>query len=431
MLHDCVIQRSKKAAQARIMPVPPEECGFARSTRTLSECNYAYHKPPMTEGKAIAQGYDSGQIKALPTYWGGTLASTEEQERDSVAEGQYAPADTLNTAARPIELIEHYIRMDYEGKGELKLFKVTTGGASGEILRKEFDDDDKGERPSSRAMDGDKKSVKEDIEEFDMMPFAAMTPVIITHRFFGRSIADLVMDIQRIKTALLRGALDNTYFRNNPRVEVAENLAGPNTLDDLLVARPNGIVRVKAPGGINWQEVPDVTSTTLPVIEYMDATREWRTGVTRQGQGIDADALQNQTATAVNQVYTMAQARVKLIARIFAETGIKDLFILLHGLIRKHGQEAQTVRLRNQWVEVDPRDWKTRNDLTVHVGIGDGGQQEQMAAANAVGAAQEKMLMGGMSDVVSKKNVYGAAKLLCRALKLKNVDTYFTDPASP
>ncbi|KRQ94969.1 hypothetical protein CQ12_38220, partial [Bradyrhizobium jicamae] len=67
------------------------------------------------------------------------------------------------------------------------------------------------------------------------------------HRFFGRSVADLIMDIQRIKTALIRGALDNLYLHNNPRVEVAEANAGQNTLDDLLVSRPGGVVRTKTP----------------------------------------------------------------------------------------------------------------------------------------------------------------------------------------
>jgi hypothetical protein len=205
----------------------------------------------------------------------------------------------MNQAARRIEVTEHYIRMDYEGDGKACLYKVTTGGSQGDILKK----------------DG-----KPDIEPVDVMPFAAMTPVIVTHRFFGRSIADLVMDIQRIKTALLRAMLDNAYLANNPRVEVAEQFAGPDTLDDLLVSRPGGIVRTKQPGGLTWQVVPSIAAQTFPVLEYMDAARELRTGVTRQGQGIDADALQNQSATAVNTVFTAAQARIKLIARIFAET---------------------------------------------------------------------------------------------------------------
>lgn len=417
MLHDCVVQRSKTKAQARVAPVPPEEWGIERNTRSLAECNYCFHRPPMTEGKAIAQGYDEKQVKALPTYWAPSTG-TEAIDRDTVNEHQYGQ-EGANTAIRPIDLIENYVRMDYEGDGKLRLYKVTTGGSQGEILRKAITDDVTG-----------KTTKREDIEEFDMMPFAAMTPVIITHRFFGRSIADLVMDIQRIKTALMRGMLDNTYLANNPRVEVAEDCAGPDTLDDLLVARPGGMVRVKKSGGINWQEVPDRTAATMPALEYMDATREWRTGVTRQGQGIDSQALQNQSATAVSQVYSMAQARIKLIARIFAETGIKDLFQLLHGLIREHGSEPQTVQLRKQWVTVNPRDWKTRNDLTVHVGLGDGSKGEQLAHVATIAGMQKEMLLGGKANMVTDGNLYNTAKQVVKLVGLKDASKYFTDPAT-
>ena len=163
-----------------------------------------------------------------------------------------------------------------------------------------------------------------DVIEEDEIPFAAMTPVIVTHRFFGRSIADLVMDIQRIKTELLRALLDNAYLANNPRTEVPESHATETTLDDLLVSRPGGIVRTKLPGGLSVIAHPDVGGHVFPLLQYQDATREWRTGVSRQGQGVDPNVLQNQVATIANQMFNAAQAKMKMIARIFAETGIRD-----------------------------------------------------------------------------------------------------------
>jgi hypothetical protein len=97
--------------------------------------------------------------------------------------------------------------------------------------------------------------------------------------------------------------------------------------------------------------------------------------------------LQNQSATAVAQVFSASQMRMKLIARIMAE-GVKDIFSLLHGTIRKHGQQAQTVRLRNKWVEVDPRQWKTRNDMTINVGLGTGGKAQQFAQVMALATSR-------------------------------------------
>ena len=251
-----------------------------------------------------------------------------------------------------------------------------------------------------------KRGGEPDVIEVDEIPFAAMTPVIVTHRFFGRSIADLVMDIQRIKTALLRALLDNAYLANNPRTEVPESHATETTLDDLLVSRPGGIVRTKLPGGLSVIQHPDVGGHVFPLLQYQDATREWRTGVSRQGQGVDPNVLQNQVATIANQMFNAAQAKMKMIARIFAETGIRDLFSLLHPIVRKHGSQPQTARLRNQWVTVDPRDWKARNDMTINVGLGTGTKTEQLAHLNMVIGAQEKAIAAGL---VSPKNLYNSA----------------------
>jgi hypothetical protein len=406
LLHDVECVRARSAAGVKIEPVPPEEFGISRNARSLRECDYAFHKVLLTPAKLIAQGYDKAQIDALPTY--SNITNTEEVQRDTVNEYQYN-GDENNKAARRIEVTEHYVRMDYEGDGKAGLYQVTSGGSQGDILTR----------------DG-----KPDIRPIDEIPFAAMTPVIVTHRFFGRSIADLVMDIQRIKTALLRSMLDNAYLANNPRVEVAEQFASPETLDDLLVSRPGGIVRTRQPGGLNWQQVPSIAAQVFPIMEYMDATREFRTGVTRQGQGIDANSLLNQSATAVNQVFTAAQARMRLIARIFAETGIRDLFRLVHATIRKHGDQAQTFRLRNQWATVDPREWKTRNDMTVHVGLGTGGKSEQLAHIMSIIGLQREALVAGKSNLVTDQNLYNAARQATRLVGLPNVDQFFTDPTT-
>jgi len=349
--HDVTVLQTKKYAQAKVLGVPPEEFGIERNARTIRDCNYCFHDiVTKTRAELVAEGYDENQVNALPEYSG--MTSAEELARDSVWESSSGSASDANKATQVVRLTEHYCRLDYEGNGKPQLYQIVTGGDQGEVLKR----------------DG-----KLAIEPVDFIPFAAATPIPVTHRFFGRSVADLVIEIQKIKTALMRGLLDNLYLHNDPRVEVAEDHAGPNTLDDLLVSRRGGIVRTKAPGGINPLVPADITGAVYPALAYMDSVREMRTGVTRQGQGVDANALQNQSATAVAQVFTASQARMKLIARILAE-GVRDIFSLLHATIRKHGQASQTVRLRNQWVSVDPRQWKTRDDMTINVGLGTGGK---------------------------------------------------------
>jgi hypothetical protein len=404
MLHDVTILTTKKLAQAKCMGVPPEEFGIERGARTIKDCNYCFHETIKTVGELEAQGYDRKQLDSLVK---DSDSGTETLSRDTVDEDMIS-RDTLNTTARPIRVTEHYIRMDYDGTGKTCIYKITTGGEGGDILRKEGE---------------------EDIERVDVYPFAAASPVPVTHRFFGRSIADLVMDIQRIKTALVRGMLDNLYLHNNPRVEVAEANAGPNTLDDLLVSRPGGVVRTKTAGGLNWQVVPDITSSIYPALQYMDATREMRTGVNNQSQGIDADALQNQSATAVAQVFSASQMRTKLIARILAE-GIRDMFSLLHATIRKHGQQGQTVRLRNNWVQIDPRQWKTRNDMTINVGLGSGGKAQQFAQIMALANVQREMIAGGKTNLVDDQALFNMASEMTKIMGHKNPDKFFNDPSA-
>ena len=404
-LHDVTILTRKTYQCPRVEGVPPEEFGIARHARGLCDCGYCFHEVLRREADLISAGYDPVQIRRLPSTT--TIETREGRARDTVDENVTATSDGLNKANREIRVTEHYVRMDYESNGKAALYRVTTGGDDNEILI---------------------RNGEEEIIEVDCIPFAAMTPVIMTHRFFGRSVADLVMDIQRIKTALLRGALDNLYLHNHPRVEVPESHASDNTLDDLLVSRPGGIVRTKAPGGLQWQVVPDITASIYPALQYFDATREWRTGVSRQGQGVDPSALQNQVATIANQMFNASQAKIKLIARIFAETGIRDLFSLLHGVIRRNGSQAQTVRLRNQWVNVDPRDWKERNDMTINVGLGTGSKSEQLAHMTTIIALQKEALAGGLSHMVTVDNLYNSAKEVVKLVGLKTVDRFFTDP---
>jgi hypothetical protein len=400
--HDVTVVERKNYGCAKALGVPPEEFGIESDARSIRDCNYCYHDiVSNTEADLIDQGFDPTQVKALPTYR--PNLTTEQTARDTVDESS---ASTLkDTGTRRVQIIEHYARLDYEDNGKAKLYRITTGGRDGPVLLREG---------------------KPDILEFDAVPFAAMTPVIVTHRFYGKSLADLVMDIARIKTALLRALLDNAYLANNRRVEVPESHANENTLDDLLVSRPGGIVRTKQPGGLREIDHTDIGSHVYPLLEYQDATREWRTGVTKQGQGIDANALQNQSATAVNQAFTASQARVRLIARIFAETGIKDLFWLLHATIKKHADEPQTVRLRNKWVPVDPRNWKTRDDLTVNVGLGTGSKESQLMTLQMLIGAQEKALQAGM---VSKRNLWNSAVELVKVTGRKDPEAFFTDPS--
>jgi hypothetical protein len=407
-MHDVAVSVQRDIKRHRVACIPPEEVGISRDCTSFENCGYAYHQTAVASADLLDQGYDPDVVYSLPSYsaTSANLTNMEAAARDTVNESEQGFGDGgFNTANRQVLVIEHYCRLNYEGD-KAGLYCIVTGEGNRFLTR----------------------NGEVDIRELDAIPMATMSPIPQPHRFWGRSVADVVIEIQQVKTALQRGMLDNMYMSVNPRPVVYESNSGPQTLDDLLIMRPGQPVRAKTPGAIEWQEVPNVAATVLPVLQWMDSLREWRTGVSRQGQGTDPNALQNQVATIANQMFNASQTKVKLIARIFAETGIRNLFSLLHKEIRKYGDQQQTVRLRNQWVTVNPANWRDRNDMTVNVGLGTGSKAEQMAQLQLLINAQKEAVGIGM---VSAKNFYNSAKELVRLTDRKDVDSYFVMPGAP
>jgi len=261
-------------------------------------------------------------------------------------------------------------------------------------------------------------------ESCDHVPFACISPMLMPHRHVGRSYTDLTKDIQMIKSTLIRGQLDNMYLSNNGRYAISDRV----NLDDMLTSRPGGIVRVQGEPGASilpLQHAP-FPQTSFSMVEYMDSMKEKRTGITAYNQGLDANSL-NKTASGVSQIMSAAQQRLELVARTFAETGVKDLFMLVHRLVRKNVTKPDIVRIRNQWVNVDPREWKNRKDLSISVGLGAGNKDQQLMHINAILQLQEKALQVGLTN---PEKIYNALSKLTQNAGFKNPDEFWTNPAN-
>jgi len=261
-------------------------------------------------------------------------------------------------------------------------------------------------------------------EKTEHVPFACITPMIMPHRHIGRSYADLTMDIQLIKSTLLRGQLDNMYLANNGRYAISDRV----NLDDMLTSRPGGIVRVDGdPGsGIMPLSHPPLPASSFAMVEYMDSMKEKRTGITAYNQGLDANSL-NKTATGVQQIMSAAQQRIELVARTFAETGVKDLFKLVHHLVRTTLTKPDIIRLRNKWVEIDPREWEDRKDLSISVGLGAGNKDQQLAHLATILQAQKEALSIG---ITSPEKIYNALAKLTQNAGFKNPEEFWINPAN-
>ena len=261
-------------------------------------------------------------------------------------------------------------------------------------------------------------------EKCEYVPFACITPMIMPHRHIGRSYADLTMDIQLIKSTLIRGQLDNMYLANNGRYAISDRV----NLDDMLTSRPGGIVRVDGdPGtGIMPLSHPPLPASSFGMVEYMDSMKEKRTGITAYNQGLDSNSL-NKTASGVAQIMSAAQQRIELVARTFAETGVKELFKLVHYLVRTTLTKPDIIRLRNKWVEVDPREWKARKDLSISVGLGAGNKDQQLMHLTSILSMQKEAIQIGLT---SPEKIYNALAKLTQNAGFKNPEEFWTNPAN-
>jgi hypothetical protein len=294
-------------------------------------------------------------------------------------------------------LHESYLRTDYDGDGIAELRKVCTVG--------------------SKVLAND---------AIDSVPFVSITPVKIPHKFFGLSMADLVMDLQLIKSTLMRNLMDNMYNQNFGRYAVLE---GQANLDDLLTQRPGGVVRVKSPNAVTPLATPTLEPYSFQMLEYLDGVRESRAGVSKMSQGMNESALTSHTtATAVNAVMTAAQSRVELIARNFAETGVKDLMRAIYELLMKNQDRERVVMLRNNWVPVRPDAWRDKYDCTVSVALGNGNKDQQMMHLSQMLSFAGESMRGGL-PIVNVQNMYNLGAALVKAMGFQNVDDFLTNPA--
>lgn len=260
-------------------------------------------------------------------------------------------------------------------------------------------------------------------EEADLTPVAGISAGRMPHEHYGLSIDDAVGDLQRIRTTLMRGFLDNMYLANNGRNVVDQNSVN---LDDLLTVRPGGIVRNNGPVGNAIAPLihPQIGSEVLSAVEYVDTVRENRTGVTRYNQGLDADTL-NKTKGGIDSIMNASQQRIELIARMFAETGVKALMLIVHALSLKNTRQAEMIKLRGQWVPVDPSSWKTRSDVTVSVGIGTG-NKDQMAAHLL--NMWQMQLAGLQFGIATPQNLYTTATKMSQNTGFKQPELFWTNP---
>lgn len=399
--HDVRVKRTKAAGQLKVAGVPPEEFLISAKSKVIKD-GFCAHRTRRTISYLRERGYQnvdeitSDIDYSSPTGDGQNVTDARYALQGGsqlpLVENNYGDGDP---SQREVWLTECYLPLDVDGDGIAEWRKITRAG--------------------DQILDND---------EIDGPPFVSLCPVPIPHLFFGRSEADLAMPSQKTKTSILRNALDNLSFITNARTFAVDNMVN---MDDLLTNRPGGVVRMKQAGmagplGTGGGD----PAAAMQMLQYADEQKQDATGITKYTQGSDADTL-NKTAHGLQNITNRADMRVELIARIFAETGVKDLFWMMLKLCAQYQDKPAVVKLTGKWVSVDPREWLNRFDMSANVGLGTGNKDQAIAHLTNVQQLQVQAMQFGYCD---PKKMYNAASKLCAVLGFKDPDQFFTDPAT-
>jgi hypothetical protein len=399
VFHDVTFARTSMEGKVTIENVPPEEFLINRGAKTLEDARFICHRSHKSKSELLQMGFDPDVVEDLPGYTGGADDITTSQEY--MARHAYDSTDVYpNQAAADSEMIvqvyESYVKLDMDGSGISVLHKICHAGS--ELL---------------------------DIEPIDYIPFSTVCPIPIPHKFYGLSVAETVEDIQLIRSTLTRNLLDNMYLSNNGRFQVVE---GQVNIDDLLTNRPGGIVRTRSPNALQPIQTPSLQPYSFQMLQYWEDIKSGRTGVNPKTQGLSADVLKTHVTTgAVTAALTNAQGRLELIARVFADTGVRNMFKSIYNLIQRYEDRKKVVRLNNNYFQIDPSSWREDLDVDIEVGIGYGDQDVRLQNISNFAGLIEKV--GQQTQgMIQPDNVYNLVREIADEMGIKNVDKFISTP---
>lgn len=400
-LVDIKVKTVEKRSIVKIEAFPPEDLLIERNWTSplLQECPYVARLMRVTLSDLREMGYDVSAEDMSAGDSASEVSADAEYRKNRSGQGDYREIEPDDESQLEGWLRIEFVLVDYDGDGIAE------------------------RRCIYRLKDRILKN-----EEVSHVPIATTSPIINTHRWDGMSMAEAVSDLMQLKTELLRQTLNSLYLANNPRTKVlTDSQWSPlANLDDLLDSRPGGILRQRDPNAIQEHVTPWVGQQSFPMLEYVDGMRENRTGVTRYNQGIDANSL-NKTASGISQIMSASQQRIKLIARIFAETLVAPIFQGVLKLLTEGGMDKLAFRLRGEFVQFDPNEWRDQYDMTINVGLGTGDEQQQAGHLQMIFQNQMALMQMGLA---TPKEIYSTMTKLTENAGFKNVGDFWVDPAS-
>ena len=403
MQHDCEVQRRSVKGDIRIESVPPEEVLMNRRNKGFDDrsLDFVAHRRVVTLGELQSLGYETEDLESFATSENALDFQQEYSTRRP--ETQYGSESGLNIdkAGRRVLYHEIYLRVDYDQDGLQEWRRVCTVG----------------DRAEKILMN----------EPVSSHPFVNLCPFPEAHDWTGLSFWHILRDIQRVKTNILRSMLDSLSLSVHPRMAFMD---GQVSVKDLMNNQVGALVRMRQPNAVQPLSVPYTGAQAQPMLDYFDSIREERTGVTKAAAGLDPDVLQSTTASAVNNTISQAQQKIEMIARVFAETGLTQLFRGLLKLVVENQDQVQTLRLRDQWIPMHPQLWDASYDVEVNVGLGSGDDAFKLASLQQIAAKQEQVLQiaGIDNPLVDISQLYNTYSRMTELAGFKDVSAFWKDP---
>jgi hypothetical protein len=403
LFYDVELRRTKEYGRCQIDPVPPEEILVSPRAKSLADCNFIAHRVTKTVSELLDMGFNKKDVENLPSAED-QVFNTEAMIRRSYDDPTMdIDVSNIDPSMRNVQITECYMKVDMDGDGIGELRKIIVGGS------------------------GYNNYTILENEEINILPFAMCVAVPMPFRFFGLSMYDLLADVQNMSTAIMRQSLDNMYTLGNARTVVVD---GQANLDDLLTSRPGGIVRVKSPNAVVAMPQQNFLNEGLAMMQKIDQLKEKRSGVPNQLMGLNPDTINKShtTAQSVNQMMNSSTQRIELIARSFAD-GVKDIFKNILAVICEYQDQERIVKLRGEFIPMNPREWTDHYDCTVQVGLGTGNQDQRLEVLQQVLNVQEKMInMGGMG-MVTPQTIYNTIEAYLQNSGYKDATQFFNNPS--
>lgn len=376
-------------------PVPPEEFIIHPSAKTIESACACAHEREESISNLIAMGFKYEDLKDIPS---STPINTESEERkQSFREKREGTSPEVDPTARFILFAEAYVRIDADGDGIAELRKVCLAGEGRKVLSD---------------------------EPINWSPFAEFVAEIAPHVFYPICLAEDLVQDQDVQTALLRSIVDNAALTNNPRTEVNERMVN---LDDAKNGRIGAMIRVREMGQINELATPFVAGQTLVVLQHLQEVQERRSGITKLSQGLDPEALQSASRIAAQAAVSAADARIEMMARNIAETGVKSLFKCILRTAIYNIREAQSIQTPEGFKNVNPSMWHQYMSIKCNVGLGSGRIDEKKMALTGLIPIQQQILqmLGPGNPVCNWNNIRETLKTLLRLNGIRDYQTYF------